>query len=250
VRSEVSRLDGVEVAVKADAFVSEVAADGVDGGRMTLDETEAESTRVRAALEGVREWALEGEAVLSGALELGVRLDGGDAESGAGADLAGELRYASVRHGLDVALQGSALLAHEDSGFEEWGVGLLLVYDPGAPGRGLRLSLSPAWNTPQSDVAEAMWDTEAGPGVRNGTTSSRGAALGVRLGYGLSARHGRARMTVYGEAGSDADASRLRLGTELRPTGAGRLGLQVYGERQDRQAGSEHALGLRLGLEF
>ncbi len=249
-RSEISRLDGTEVAVKADAFLTEIEADAAGGGR-TLAGTTAEASRMRAAVEGVRRWALEEGDSLSGTLDLGVRMDGGDAGAGAGADVAGELRYAAPRDGLEVALRGGALLVHEADGVAEWGLGLQVVYDPGVPGRGVRLALGPAWNVPRSGVAEAMWNADAGSGVRSGASPDRGGAVVARLGYGTVALRGRALATAFGEAGGDGDGARLRLGTELRPAGAGRrFGLGIHWERRDLRAGPEHALGMRLGLEF
>ena len=249
VRTEVARIDEVDIAVKADAFVAEVVAEAVTVG-LVLDEAEAESSRVRAAVEGTHAWTLEGGDRLSGTLELGARVDAGDAESGAGADVAGALRYAGLRNGLAVALRGSTLLAHEHSGFEAWGVGLLANWDPGVAGEGLQLAVSPAWNAPRSDVAEAMWNAEAGSPGRGAGSSQRGAAVDVRLGYGMRALHDLALMTVFTEAGGDSDARHLRLGTELRPAGAGVFAFRIHGERLDRRDGPEHALWMNLGIAF
>ncbi len=249
-RSEISRLDGIEVAVKADAFFTEIESDAADGGG-TLTGTTADASRLRVAVEGVRRWALEEGDSLSGTLDLGVRVDGGDAGTGTGADVAGELRYAGPRDGLEVALRGGALLVHEADGIEEWGVGLQVVYDPGVPGKGVRLALGPAWNAPRSGAAEAMWNAGPGSGGRSGVSPDRGGELVARLGYGTVALDGRALATAFGETGGDGDGTRLRLGTELRPAGAGRrFGLGIHWERRDLRAGPEHALGMKLGLEF
>ena len=37
------------------------------------------------------------------------------------------------------------LVAHEDSGYREWGAGGSVRLDPGASGRGLSLTLAPVW---------------------------------------------------------------------------------------------------------
>ena len=248
VRSEVARVDEVAFAVKADAFVAEVVAEAVSAG-LVLDEAEAESSRVRAAVEGTQAWALEGGDRLSGTLELGVRVDAGDAESGAGADVAGTLRYASLRNGLDVALRGSTLLAHEHSGFKAWGLGLLAVWDPGVAGEGMQLAVSPAWNAPRSDVAEAMWNAETGSGDRVAGSSQRGAAVDVRLGYGMRALRDLALMTVFTEgrrrrrrpspAPGDGTSSRrrrpFRLASLWREAGpSGRPGARPLDEPRSR----------------
>ena len=65
-------------ALNADAFVVETEAEAVsnDGG------TTADASRVRLALEGSRASAMGDGAVLTPGLELGLRHDGGDAETG------------------------------------------------------------------------------------------------------------------------------------------------------------------------
>ena len=67
-----------------------------------------------------------------------MRHDGGDAETGTGVEVGAGIRYA----GSGVTVEGSVrgLVAHEASGYEEWGASGSVRIDPGASGRGLSLS--------------------------------------------------------------------------------------------------------------
>ena len=86
-----------------------------------------------------------GGGTLTPLLELGVRQDGGDAETGAGLEAGGGLRYADPSSGVSMDLKARTLLAHPESGHREWGVSGALRIAPGASGRGLSLSLTPAY---------------------------------------------------------------------------------------------------------
>ena len=72
-----------------------------------------------------------------------MRHDGGDAETGTGVEVGGRIRYTDAGSGLTVEANARKLIAHEDSGYEEWGAGGSVRLDPGASGRGLSLSLAP-----------------------------------------------------------------------------------------------------------
>ena len=94
--------------------------------------------------------------VLSPALEVGARYDGGDAEVGAGLAVGASLSYALPAWGLTVAADGQGLLLHERAGFVEWGAGGSLRFDPDPPNRGLALQVTPAWGTGTSG-AQGLW---------------------------------------------------------------------------------------------
>ena len=105
--------------------------------------TDADASRVRLVIEGGRRFSLPNGATLHPTLELGVRHDGGDAETGAGVELGGAVAYASAS-GLSVEASARRLLAHADADYEEWGGASAAVrYDPGERGKGLSLSLAP-----------------------------------------------------------------------------------------------------------
>ncbi len=83
--------------------------------------------------------------VFTPGLELGLRHDGGDAETGTGVELGGRLSYADPETGLSMEASVRALIAHEDSNYREWGAVRLA---PGERGRGLSFSLAPTYGAP------------------------------------------------------------------------------------------------------
>ena len=80
-----------ELAFKADALWVGTSIDGVDGPAGRLKATAAAVTRFRTGLEGSRAYTFAGRLSLKPSVEVGLRHDGGDAETGAGMDVGGGL---------------------------------------------------------------------------------------------------------------------------------------------------------------
>ena len=79
------RADGFALAFKADVLWAGTAIDGVDGPEGRLAATAAAVIRVRTGLEGSRGFTFGGGGLsLRPSVEVGLRHDGGDAETGAG----------------------------------------------------------------------------------------------------------------------------------------------------------------------
>ena len=81
--------------------------------------TEGDVTRLRLVAQGERDFALAEQGTLTPSAELGVRHDGGDAENGMGVELGAGLRY--TLGNLSIVGRARTLLAHEATGYEEWG---------------------------------------------------------------------------------------------------------------------------------
>ena len=171
----------MDLVLKADAFLvtteSEKAANSA--------ETTADASRVRLVLEGGRRFDLEGGATLRPSLELGVRHDGGDAETGAGVELGGGVSYADPASGLSVEARARMLVAHADSDYEEWGASATARLDPGARGRGLSFSLSPTLGA-ASSATERLWGAHDARGLAPGAEFEAARGLQGELGYGMA----------------------------------------------------------------
>ena len=89
---------GFALAFKADALWVGAASDLLDGAARRLNASEAGVTRVRTALEGSRGFTLGGRLSLTPSVEVGLRRDGGDAETGAGMDVSGGLAFTQHGH--------------------------------------------------------------------------------------------------------------------------------------------------------
>ena len=172
---------GFELALRADLLVTSTGSDAAAG----LDETEAETSRIRLLLEGSRSFKMGAEGDLTTSLELGLRNDGGDAETGSGVELGGGVRYASG--GLSLEFRARGLLAHSESDYEEWGVSGSVLYTQDSDGRGLSMRLGSAWGA-ESGGAERLW-AQAQSGLSAGSFDPE-ARLDAELSYGFDAPRG------------------------------------------------------------
>ena len=80
---------GLDLALRGDAFL--VRTESAKAANTVA--TTADASRLRLVLEGWRTFAV-GEATLTPTLELGLRRDGGDAETGTGVEIGGRIAYA------------------------------------------------------------------------------------------------------------------------------------------------------------
>ena len=238
--------DGLTLAVKTDAMIVRTASDAVSGAGGNLAGVQAEATRLRLALEGSRPFRLPDGSVLVPSMEIGVRRDGGDAETGLGADIGAGLAWTDPKRGLGAELRGRGLLTHDAKGFRRRGLAGVLSWDPVAGDRGPRLSLTRTLSVSEQGRAGAL------PG------RSTPAGLAARFGYGFPAFGDRFTATpeiVLGLSGTGRDYS---LGWRLvRGVGApdrSALELAVEARRResayDRNAPPEHAIGFRATSRF
>ena len=95
-------------------------------------------SRVRASLEGSRELRFAGGRTVTPSVELGVRQDGGDAETGTGLETGFGVVCADPNLGLMVDAALSLLVAHQDSRYREWGFTGSVRFDPGRQAGGCR----------------------------------------------------------------------------------------------------------------
>ena len=133
---------------------------------------------------------------LTPGLDVGLRHDGGDAETGTGIEVGGRIRFADAGSGLTVEASVRALIAHEDGSYEEWGAGGSVRFDPGASGRGLSLTLAPVWGTPSSGV-ERLWSARDAAGLVREEAFEAARRLEAELGYGLGVPRGLGLVTPY-----------------------------------------------------
>ena len=237
---------GIDLALRGDAFLvqmeSEAAANTV--------ETKADASRLRLVLEAGRSFALGEGAVLAPALELGLRHDGGDAETGTGVEVGGRIRYTDTGSGLTVEANARTLIAHEDSGYREWGAGGSVRLGPGASGRGLSLALAPVWGTPSSGV-DRLWSARDAAGLAPGGEFEAERRLEGEVGYGLGAFGGRGVVTPYAGLGlAEAGDRTWRAGA--RWSLAPHLAMSLDGTRREpaNDDAPEHAGQFRLTLRW
>ena len=223
---------GFELAFKADALWVGTASDGVDGPTGRLAATEAAVTRVRTGLAGSRAYTLGGRLSLKPMVEVGLRQDGGDAETGAGIDVGGGFVASDAATGLAVDVRVRTLVLHQAEGFRERGVALSVSYTP-TPSTplGFTARVAPSWGGRATSGAEALWGRETMAGMANGGVAAAGDRLDAEVGYGLpvgsrlvgtprvgfgTSEHGRDYRLGYGMTMLQTGSTQLRLGVDAQ----------------------------------
>ena len=182
---------GMRVNVKSDAmWVGTKSARSAD-----MVGSEGDATRLRLVAQGERDFALAGRGRLTPSAELGLRHDAGDAETGMGVELGAGLRYRAGSFTIEG--QARTLVAHEASGYEDWGVSGAVRLTPSASGRGLSLSVAPTWGRTGS-ASERLWSARDAGELEGGGAFEADGRIEAEVGYGLALPHNRGLLTPYG----------------------------------------------------
>ena len=239
---------GFELATRTDAMLTRTSSDAVATADGRLESADAEAHRLRLVLEGSRGFAWAEGRSLTPRMEVGLRHDWGDAETGFGLELGGRVRYADPALGLTIEGAVRGLLAHEDSDYEEWGASGSLRLDPGSAGQGLALTLAPTWGAASSGV-DGLWSRQTTAGLAQNTQHRPAGRLNAEVGYGLAAPFGTGLLTPYaGAVLSDGEDRTYRVGGRLHLTGhaATGLALNLEGTRQEPAGQQPVNQGLRV----
>ena len=244
---------GPALALVSDAMFVRTESERTRG----LAAASADVTRLRLALDGSWRFVLAGDAALTPSLELGVRHDGGDAETGFGVDIGGGLAFADPKRGLTFDVSARTLVAHEASGFRERGITAALTFDPRpSTDRGLTLSLRQTLGAASTGGVEALMGRETLTGL--GANDNGGARrLELTAGYGIAMFGGRFTGTPEIGVGLSDTGRDYRLGWRLGLGSSGgtsfELGLEAT-RRESANPGSgagagsdpEHTVGFRI----
>ena len=244
--------DGFELAARGDARLVRMRSEAVTGaaagaaGAGPLTASESQTSRMRFMLEGSRGIALAGGQALRPSLEVGLRHDGGDAETGTGIELGAGVSYSDPALGLTVEGKARGLLRTRMTDYREWGASGSVRIDPGAAGRGLSLSLSPAWGA-DTGGAERLWSARDARALAANDAFEPAGRLDAEAGYGLGAFGGRGLMTPFaGLSLSDAGSRTWRSG--VRWTLGPDLAFGVEGALRESAGDNagEHGVAFRL----
>ena len=264
---------GFQLTGKTDAMVVQTSSGrgkGADGGNM--EPARATVTRLRLGLEASRPIGLGpgsgsgagGGAVLTPSLEIGVRHDGGDAETGFGLDLGGGLALSDPKRGLQAELRGRGLLAHQSKGFRDLGFSGALAWE-GKPGsaRGAKLRLTQTLGGSSSGGADALLARTTLEGLAandngaGGNDELKSRRLELKFGYGLSAFGDRFTWTPEVGVGLSDTGRDYSLGWRLVRGGFGGNGgsFELSFEARRRESANddtppEHEVGLRLSARW
>ncbi len=220
----------LQLATRTDAMLTRTSTDAVAG----LAETDADAHRMRVVLEGSRGVTWAGGHRLTPAVELGLRHDSGDADTGFGLEVGGRVQYAITTLGLTLEGAVRGLLAHEDEDYQEWGASGMVRLAPGANGKGLALTLAPTWGAARSGI-DGLWSRQTTQGLAPQKTRGKAGRLTTDVGYGMPAPFGTGILTPYvGTVLAEGRTRTYRAGTRLRvdTRRAAGLTLNLEGRRQ------------------
>ena len=252
---EPAAASGFRLDVEADAFWVRTSSEKAPG----LAAAEADVTRLRLGFDGGYAFALDGGGTLEPSFEVGLRHDGGDAETGWGVDVGGGLRWNDPALGLSVEVSGRGLIAHEAAGLKDRGVSGSLAWDPDpASDRGPSLSLTQTLGAQAAGGADALLGRQTLADLAANDNGFENRRLELKLGYGFPAFGDRFTSTPeLGVALSDA-AREYRLGWRLGlvPGGSSSFELGVEATRSEpaNDAGSgaapDHGIRFRFDARF
>ena len=224
----------------------EVAFTSADvDGSGTLESMSLSASRQRLMFEGEHVQKLDTGATFTPSLELGVRNDGGDGETGTSIEAGGALRYADEASGLTVEGRVRTLLSHSGD-YEETGVSGLVRIAPGGSGQGLALVVQPAWGQTGSGVNQ-LWEN----GVTAGVSPDNQARLNAEIGYGLGAAPGMGVVTPYAGLGLAGEGAQWwRMGARWQLASAASVSLEGSLYEAANDDGPGHGLMLRGALRW
>ena len=222
---DISGGDGVSLAVKGEGSAAQLKTAAVG----TLEAVMASIQRLRLALEVQGVTVQDSGEQFTQSVALGIRHDGGDGDTGLGAELDGELGWSASATGVTLKAIGHVLLAHQ-SDLKEWGVGGLIRYASGSSeGRGLSLRLQPSYGAESGNGQ--LWEHQVTE-LESESDDAPEARLAMRLDWGLPALSGRGLLTPYGNFELSEDGERIyRLGSrfELGPS----IHIDLGGDRKE-----------------
>ena len=218
----------------------------------------ADVSRLTLGLEGSWPLALGEAAGGKGAtatprLALGLRHDGGDAETGYGVDIAGGIDLALPAEGLTASLSGRGVLTHEAAGLKDRGIAGTLAWNPGSSGRGPSLSLSQTFGAGASSGKDALLARETLEGLAandNGDELEQ-RRLEARFGYGFAMFGDRFTGTPEIALGLSQAGRDYSLGWRLVNAGAGTGSIELALKATRRENANddvppEHGVGFKF----
>ena len=239
-----SNPSGMGVNVKSDAMWVRTTSDRTEG----LMDAEGEVSRVRLILQGERQFAMEGGGTFVPSGEVGLRIDGGDAETGTGLEVGAGLRYA--RGPITIEGQVRALVAHEESGYQEWGASGAIRVAPSASGRGLTLSIAPVWGAAGSR-SEHLWSARNAGELEAAHDFEATARLETDLGYGIGVPGTLGIVTPYaGLSLSEGSSRRYRTGARWNVAPGAVLRLEATRQGGANGTPGTNAIALRTELRW
>ena len=214
------------VRVKAEGWAGQVMVDGSE----RVDSVTLAMQRGKLALEWTQGFRSAAGHEVAIVLEGGMRYDNGDGVNGTSGEVGGGLRYTNAGVGVTAEGRGRLLVSARE-GYEEWGLGGMILFDPAARGQGLQVRLAPSYGDAASGVNQ-LWERGVSGAVRDHDMGPA-ANLDGEVAYGVAGFQGTPYSGFYlAENGVRAFSSGVRY-----DLGSG-LGLRLEGTRRESALGA------------
>ena len=208
-------------------------------------------TRLRLGLEGSWRIATEGDGSVTPKLEVGVRQDGGDAETGFGVELGGGLSWMDPTLGLSLDLSGRTLISHASDDLKDRGFSASLAFDPDpASERGLSFAVHQEMGGQSKGGLDALFRTD--PLENRTTESDSGSRWTAEAAYGFPVFSGHFTGSPHMGLGFATGARDYSLGWRLTPSKNApdvSFGLQAT-RRESDMARPEHTVGFEINARW
>ena len=156
--SQRSTAEGFAVALKGDARFTQSSSDAASNNAVALAAVDTSSWLTRLGIEGTRHVMFGDGSTLTPRIEIALRFDGGDAETGYGADIGGGFSFTDASQAARFDIKGRGLLTHEESDFREWGMSASFIWDPQPENdRGFSFSLTQSLGATPNVGMDALW---------------------------------------------------------------------------------------------
>ncbi|MYK07259.1 MAG: autotransporter outer membrane beta-barrel domain-containing protein [Synechococcus sp. SB0670_bin_20] len=243
---------GLSLATTTDLLLVGATSEAVDD----LAASENSVSRLRVGLEATWPVPLANDASLLPSLELGMRQDGGDAETGFGLDIGAGIVWHHPARGIRGEVRGRTLLTHREKEFREQGLSLSFAWDSSPSHRGPSLSLNHAVGA----SASGGMDSLLSPAVMEGLDGpgSNGQRFAAEMAYGFPMANDRLTLSPGLALAFSPDSRSYGLLWSLAPysshQGQGQgepWEIALEGERQESvsfASPAEHSLKLRFSL--
>ncbi|MDE2916893.1 MAG: hypothetical protein OXM00_06660 [Paracoccaceae bacterium] len=230
----------LEIAVVADAFWTATESEKTED----FEGVSGEVTKIRIGLEGTKEIALKDNKYLTPRINISIRHDGGDAETGWGVEVNAGINWHDALSGWEIDLSGWKLIAHTSDDFSDWGYSFNVIYDPNPYSkRGWTASYSQSFNGTPNDILNTLPQPDPFNNGEGGAISRQ-----AEVSYGFPAFDGQYTNSPYIAVSETGHSRDLALGGRLsREHGTPDLDLGIMGKRSESNGSlPDYTVGLEL----
>ena len=244
-------VDGLSLTTTTDLLTLKTTSAEVKG----LKGSEATISRLRLGLEATRPVSLTNGAALLPSLEVGLRQDGGDAETGYGVEVGAGLVWNDPQRGIRGEVKGRTLVTHTEEEFRQQGLALSFAWEPSPSNRGPSLSMGHTMGAAASGGMDALLQPVVLEGLAPG---GNGQQFEAQMAYGFPFYDDRLTMTPGMTLAFSPESRSYGLLWSLAPysqQGRGQTEpweITLEGKRQEYRSSSptRHSLKLDFSLLF